>query len=140
MNTTRQPNGQNSRTCGRVRIASHFSTTFLLFPTQTKSPASKYGKATRTSRSYAACPTRLRMTFRFAAGIKWWKVTGMTALRTGKFTPVTLGHMRSHGCRDLLIYCKSGHCNHSTTLNLGHLPDDTPINSLGYVIICEQCG
>jgi hypothetical protein len=24
------------------------------------------------------------------------------------FAPVTLGHIRSHGCRDLLIYCVSG--------------------------------
>ena len=23
------------------------------------------------------------------------------------FVPVTLGHIRSHGCRDLLVYCIS---------------------------------
>jgi hypothetical protein len=29
------------------------------------------------------------------------------------FEPVTMGHIRSHGCRDLLVYCESGWCNHS---------------------------
>ena len=24
------------------------------------------------------------------------------------FAPVTMGHIRSHGCRDLLVYCVSG--------------------------------
>jgi hypothetical protein len=33
------------------------------------------------------------------------------------FAPVTLGHIRSHGCRDLLVYCISGRCHHSATLN-----------------------
>ena len=28
------------------------------------------------------------------------------------FAPVTLGHIRSHGCRDLLVYCISGRCYH----------------------------
>jgi hypothetical protein len=75
-------------------------------------------------------------------------VTGMPVVqshstanpRTGKFAPVTLGHMRSQGCRDLLVYCNSGRCNHRTTMLLGQLPDDTPIKSLGYVIVCERCG
>jgi len=43
------------------------------------------------------------------------------------FEPVTLGHIRSHGCRDLLVYCGSINCNHSTTMNADHMPDDTPI-------------
>jgi hypothetical protein len=71
---------------------------------------------------------------------QWCKLMGMPAMRTGTFAPVTLGHMRSQRCRDLLVYCNSDHCNHSTILNPGHLPDDTPIESLGYVIVCEQCG
>jgi hypothetical protein len=29
------------------------------------------------------------------------------------FAPVTLAHIRSHGCRDLLVYCDSGRCHHS---------------------------
>jgi hypothetical protein len=31
------------------------------------------------------------------------------------FEPVTLGHIRSHGCRDLLVYCGSINCDHSVT-------------------------
>jgi hypothetical protein len=57
-----------------------------------------------------------------------------------KFAPVTLGHMRSQGCRDLLAYCNSGHCNHSTIMNVGHLPDDLSIKSLGNGIVCPRCG
>jgi hypothetical protein len=67
-------------------------------------------------------------------------VMGMINLKIGKFAPVTLGHMRSHGCRDLLVYCNSGRCNHSTIINVGHLPDGTPIKSLGDGIVCTQCG
>jgi hypothetical protein len=26
--------------------------------------------------------------------------------KTETFEPVTMGHLRSHGCRDLLIYCR----------------------------------
>jgi hypothetical protein len=48
--------------------------------------------------------------------------------------------MRSQGCRDLLVYCNSGRCNHSTIMNVGHLPDDTRINSLGGGIVCSRCG
>jgi hypothetical protein len=44
------------------------------------------------------------------------------------------------GCRDLLVYCNSGRCNHSTIMNVGHLPDETRINSLGDGIVCTQCG
>jgi hypothetical protein len=57
-----------------------------------------------------------------------------------KFAPVTLGHMRSQGCRELLAYCKSGRCDHSATMDVGHLPDDTPIKSLGDGIVCAKCG
>ena len=70
----------------------------------------------------------------------WYTLNGMTAAKVGKFEPVTLGHMRSQGCRDLLVYCNSGRCNHSTIMNVGHLPDDTPIKSLGDDIVCTQCG
>jgi hypothetical protein len=64
----------------------------------------------------------------------------MPAPRTGKFAPVTLGHMRSQGCRDLLITCNSGQCEYSTTMHPGPLSDETPISSLGYLIVCEPCG
>jgi hypothetical protein len=38
-----------------------------------------------------------------------------------------MGHIRSHGCRDLLVYCISGRCHHSATLNGDWLPDETPV-------------
>ena len=57
-----------------------------------------------------------------------------------KFEPVTLGHIRSHGCRDLLIYCGSINCSHSTTMSAEHLPDDTVVRSLGPKMICTKCG
>jgi hypothetical protein len=71
---------------------------------------------------------------------QWCKVTNMVPFDVRKFAPVTLGHMRSQGCRELLVYCNSGRCKHSTTMNLGHLPDDTPIKSLGDGIVCARCG
>jgi hypothetical protein len=42
------------------------------------------------------------------------------------FEPVTLGHIRGHGCRDLLVYCDSAQCNHSAVMNVDWLPDETP--------------
>jgi hypothetical protein len=38
-----------------------------------------------------------------------------------------MGHIRGHGCRDLLVYCESIDCHHETKLNADHLPDETPI-------------
>jgi hypothetical protein len=46
------------------------------------------------------------------------------------FEPVTMGHIRSHGCRDLLVYCGSGRCHHSATLNADWLSDATQVRSL----------
>ena len=46
------------------------------------------------------------------------------------FEPVTMGHIRSHGCRDLLVYCVSGRCHHSSAFNADWLPDETPVRSL----------
>jgi hypothetical protein len=31
--------------------------------------------------------------------------------------PVTLGHIRSHGVRHLLIYCSTGRCHHSAVVD-----------------------
>jgi hypothetical protein len=56
------------------------------------------------------------------------------------FESITLGHMRSHGCRDLLVYCASIHCNHSSVMNADHLPDDLPIGSLCPRMVCARCG
>jgi hypothetical protein len=76
-------------------------------------------------------------------GLSWererCKLIRMPAPRIGKFAPVTLGHVRSQGCRDLLACCNSGRCNH-TIMNVGHLPDDTPIKSLGDGLVCAKCG
>jgi hypothetical protein len=44
---------------------------------------------------------------------------------------VTLGHIRSHGYRDMLVYCCDIICNHGVTLNVDHLPDYTSVRSLG---------
>ena len=53
---------------------------------------------------------------------------------------VTLGHIRSHGCRDLLIYCSFIDCSHSATMNADHLPDETAIRPLGARMVCSRCG
>jgi hypothetical protein len=31
-------------------------------------------------------------------------------------------------------------CNHSTTMNADHMPDDTPIRALGSRMVCTKCG
>jgi ATP-dependent DNA ligase len=36
---------------------------------------------------------------------------GVVVRRRETFRPVTMGHIRGHGCRDLLIYCASGRCS-----------------------------
>ena len=59
---------------------------------------------------------------------------------TETFPPVTLGHIRGHGCCDLLVYCSSIICNHSITLNADHLPDETAIRQLGARMVCTRCG
>jgi hypothetical protein len=56
------------------------------------------------------------------------------------FEPITLGHLRSHGCRDLLAYCEAIDCHHRTIMNADHLPDDLPIRSLGPRMVCGRCG
>jgi hypothetical protein len=56
------------------------------------------------------------------------------------FESVTLGHIRGHGCRDLLIYCEAIGCHHRSIMNADHLPDDLPIRSLGPRMVCARCG
>jgi hypothetical protein len=56
------------------------------------------------------------------------------------FQAVTLGHIRSHGCRVLLVYCGSIHCSHQTKMSADHLPDETPLKSLGARMTCARCG
>jgi hypothetical protein len=55
----------------------------------------------------------------------------MTPSRSETSPPVTLGHIRAHGSRDLLIYCESIQCNHSASFNANHLPNETAIRQLG---------
>jgi len=65
----------------------------------------------------------------------------MPPTKVGKLAPVTLGHMRSQGCRAVTFWCcNSDRCNHSTIINVGHLPDDTRIESLGDGFVCAKCG
>ena len=64
----------------------------------------------------------------------------MTARQRETFPPVTLGHIRGHGCRDLLVYCESVWCNHSTVMNADWLPDETPVRSLCARMVCTRCG
>jgi hypothetical protein len=54
------------------------------------------------------------------------------------FQSITLGHMRSHGCRDLLS-CEAINCHHRIR-NADHLPDDLPIHFLGSRMVCARCG
>jgi hypothetical protein len=56
------------------------------------------------------------------------------------FPLATLGNIRSHGCRNLLIYCGSIHCNYQTKMNADHWPDETPIRPLGTRMVCTRCG
>jgi hypothetical protein len=54
------------------------------------------------------------------------------------FEPVTMGHIRSHGCRDLLVCCISGRCHHSTSLNSDCLRDETPVRFAAVLLMLAQ--
>jgi len=60
--------------------------------------------------------------------------------RNETFPPVTIGHIRGHGCRDLLIYCGSINCNHSATMNGDWLAEDVHVRSLCQRMVCTKCG
>jgi hypothetical protein len=51
-----------------------------------------------------------------------------------------MGHIRGHGCRDLLVYCGSPWCNHSAQLNADWLPDDTVLLDLDRRMVCTASG
>jgi hypothetical protein len=53
---------------------------------------------------------------------------------------VTLGHIRGHGCRGVLVYCESIWCNHSAEIDADWLPNDTIIRLLGPRMVCTACG
>src|SRR5215470_6499862 len=56
------------------------------------------------------------------------------------FPPVTLGHIRGHGCRDLLVYCGAINCSHHVIMSSEHFDDDTSIRPLGRRMVCSRCG
>jgi hypothetical protein len=64
----------------------------------------------------------------------------MTPGRRETIEPVTLAHIRAHGCRGVLVYCISNRCNHRTTINVDWLPDETPVRSLCRRMVCTECG
>src|SRR5262249_60618589 len=64
----------------------------------------------------------------------------MTHRRRETFPPVTLGQIRVHGCRDLLVYCESLWCNHSAVMNADGLPDNMRLRSLCPRMVCTACG
>jgi hypothetical protein len=64
----------------------------------------------------------------------------MTPRARQTFEPVTMGPIRSHGCRELLVYCASPWCNHSATLSADRLPDDTMLLDLDHRMVCTACG
>src|SRR5262249_970705 len=71
----------------------------------------------------------------------WWcKLAHMPPAKVGKLAPVTLGHMRSQGCRDLLVNSGSGGSDERRIINVGHLPDEIPIKSVGDGFVCAKCG
>jgi hypothetical protein len=51
--------------------------------------------------------------------------------------PVTLGHIRAHGVRHLLIYCSTGRCHHSAVINADRWSDDTGLSPKS---VCTKCG
>jgi hypothetical protein len=73
-------------------------------------------------------------------GVSAVKLGTMAVRKIETFPPVTMGHIRSHGCRDLLVYCGSGRCHHSATINADWLPDDMPVRSLCSRLVCTRCG
>jgi hypothetical protein len=56
------------------------------------------------------------------------------------FPPVTMGHIRGHGCRELLVSCVSPWCNHSAQLAADWLPDDAAVRALCPRMVCTACG
>jgi len=50
------------------------------------------------------------------------------------------GPYRGYGCRNLFVYCSSGRCHHSATMNGNWLPDDLPVRSLCGHMVCTRCG
>jgi hypothetical protein len=54
--------------------------------------------------------------------------------------PVTLGHIRSHGCRRLLIYCNAPGCHHRANIDADRWPDETVLLDMCRRAVCTKCG
>jgi hypothetical protein len=55
--------------------------------------------------------------------------------------PVTLGHIRSHGVRRLLVYCSARlYCHHSAVVDADRWPDETVLLDLDRRAVCTKCG
>jgi hypothetical protein len=55
--------------------------------------------------------------------------------------PVTLGDLRAHGVRRLLIYCSEGlYYHHSATIDTDRGPDETAVRDLYQKAVCTKCG
>jgi hypothetical protein len=64
----------------------------------------------------------------------------MLTERAETFAPVTMGHIRDHGCRELLVYSSSGRCYHSSTSNADWPPDERVVRLLFPRMVCTRCG
>ncbi|SRR6266481_2985656 len=64
----------------------------------------------------------------------------MTPRQRETLPPATLGQIRGHGCRNLLVYCESLWCNHSAVMNADGLPDEMPVRSLCPRMVWTACG
>jgi hypothetical protein len=64
----------------------------------------------------------------------------MTPRQRETFLPVTLGQIRGHGCRTLLVYCEPLGAIISAVLNADGLPDEMPVRSLCPRMVCTACG
>jgi hypothetical protein len=54
--------------------------------------------------------------------------------------PVTLDHIRSHGCRRLLIYCNAPGCHHSANIDADRWPDATVLRDMDRRAVCGMTG
>jgi hypothetical protein len=54
--------------------------------------------------------------------------------------PVTLDHIRSHGCRRLLIYCNAPGCHHSANIDADRWPDATVLRDVDRRAVCGMIG
>jgi hypothetical protein len=59
---------------------------------------------------------------------------------THRGPPATLGHIRSHGVRRLLIYCSTGLCHHTAVVDANRWPDDMAIRELRPKAVRTKCG